>query len=86
MAALACLCTVPIEVVERLMGGDRADPVLVLCKSAGWGWSTAKAIIMAGPGPHRWSSRGLDAAYVNFDCLSSTTAQRVMRFWQVRTI
>ncbi len=86
VAALACLCGVPIEVVERLMGGDRADPVLVLCKSAGWGWPTAKAIIMVGPGAHRWSSRGLDAAHVNFDCLSSTTAQRVMRFWQVRTI
>src|SRR5262249_53776425 len=37
VAALACLCTVPIEVVDRLMGGDRPDPVLILCKSVGWG-------------------------------------------------
>jgi uncharacterized protein (DUF2336 family) len=84
VAALACLCAVPIEVVDRLMGGDRPDPVLILCKSAGWGWSTAKAIITARLGGQRTSSQGLDAAYSNFDRLSATTAQRVMRFWQAR--
>ena len=46
---LASLCSVPIEVVDRLMGGDRPDPILILCKSAGWGWPTVKAIIMARP-------------------------------------
>ena len=85
IAALASLCSVPIEVVDRLMGGDRPDPVLILCKSAGWGWPTVKAIIMARPGGQGTSSQGLDAAYANFDRLSPTTAQRVMRFWQVRT-
>jgi uncharacterized protein (DUF2336 family) len=84
VAALSALCTVPIEVVDRLMGGDRPDPVLILCKSAGWGWSTAKAIIMARPGGHGTSNQGLDTAYANFERLSPTTAQRVMRFWQVR--
>ena len=85
IAALASLCSVPVEVVDRLMGGDRPDPVLILCKSAGWGWPTVKAIIMARPGGQGTSSQGLDAAYANFDRLSPTTAQRVMRFWQVRT-
>ena len=47
VAALALLCAVPIDVVDRLMRGDRPDPILILCKSAGWGWPTAKAIIMA---------------------------------------
>jgi uncharacterized protein (DUF2336 family) len=84
VASLAALCAVPIEVVDRLMGGDRPDPVLILCKSAGWGWPTAKAIIMARPGGHGTSNHGLDTAYANFDRLSPTTAQRVMRFWQVR--
>ena len=40
---------VPIEVVDRLMGGERPDPVLILCKAAGLGWPTVKAIIMARP-------------------------------------
>jgi hypothetical protein len=43
-----------------------------------------KSIIMSRPGGPGTSSQGLDAAYVNFDRLSPTTAQRVLRFWQVR--
>jgi uncharacterized protein (DUF2336 family) len=85
VAALAALCAVPIEVVDRLMGGDRPDPVLILCKSAGWGWPTAKAIITARPRSHGASNQILDAAFANFEHLSPTTAQRVMRFWQIRT-
>ncbi|HMJ43377.1 MAG TPA: DUF2336 domain-containing protein, partial [Pseudolabrys sp.] len=32
IAALATLCAVPVEVVDRLMSGERADPVLILAK------------------------------------------------------
>ena len=84
VVALACLCAVPIDVVDRLMRGERPDPILILCKSAGWGWPTAKAIIMARSTGRAPSSQGLDNAYSNFERLSSATAQRVMRFWQVR--
>ena len=82
VAALAALCSVPIAVVDRLMSGDRPDPVLILCKSAGWGWPTVRAIIMARPSVRGTSSQGLDNAYSNFERLSTATAQRVMRFWQ----
>jgi uncharacterized protein (DUF2336 family) len=84
VAALAALCAVPIEVVDRLLTGDRPDPILILCKSAGWGWPTAKAVILARATGRSPSSQGLDNAYSNFERLSSATAQRVMRFWQVR--
>jgi uncharacterized protein (DUF2336 family) len=84
VAALASLCAIPIEVVDRLMGGDRPDPVLILCKSAGWGWPTVKAIILARPHGKGGSSQALDNAYTNFERLSPATAQRVMRFWQFR--
>src|ERR1700733_14723080 len=50
VVALAALAKVPIDVADRLMGGDRPDPVLILCKAAGLGWPTVKAIIMARPG------------------------------------
>ena len=82
-AALTSLCAVPIAVVERLMNSERPDPVLILCKAAGWGWPTAKAILSARNGGQA-SSQALDNAYVNFERLSPATAQRVMRFWQVR--
>jgi hypothetical protein len=84
VAALSRLCVVPIDVVDRLMGGDRPDPILILCKSAGWEWPTARTLIMARPGNNSASSVGLDTAFTNFERLSPATAQRVMRFWQAR--
>jgi uncharacterized protein (DUF2336 family) len=84
VVALSLLCGVPIETVDRLMAGDRADPVLILCKSAGYGWPTAKSIILARASPKGVSNQALDMAFANFDKLSATTARRVMRFWQAR--
>jgi uncharacterized protein (DUF2336 family) len=84
VAAIASLCEVPIDVVDRLMLGDRPDPILILGKSAGWGWQTAKAIMAARPDGRALSSPDLDVAFANFERLSPTTAQRVMRFWQVQ--
>jgi uncharacterized protein (DUF2336 family) len=84
VVALAQLSNVPIEVVDRLMSGERPDPVLILCKAAGWGWQTARAVIVSRPGTKTVSSQTLDNAFANFERLSPATAQRVMRFWQTR--
>ena len=83
VTALATLCAVPVEVVDRLISGERADPVLILARAAGFGWPTVREIIIARPGP-KPSSQTLDAAYENFERLTAATAQRVVRFWQVR--
>ncbi len=83
IAALATLCAVPVEVVDRLMSGERADPVLILARSAGFGWPTVREVINARPGT-KPSPATLDAAYENFERLTAATAQRVVRFWQVR--
>ena len=83
IAALATMCAVPVEVVDRLMNGERADPVLILARAIGFGWPTVNAILNARPGS-RPSAQTLDAALENFDRLTATTAQRVVRFWQVR--
>jgi len=82
VASLALLCAVPIDVVDRLMGGDRPDPILILGKAAGWGWQTVRALIMSRS--NEASSHDLDTANANFERLSPATAQRVMRFWQAR--
>ena len=42
IAALATVCAVPVEVVDRLMSGERADPVLILARAAGFGWPTVQ--------------------------------------------
>jgi uncharacterized protein DUF2336 len=75
---------VPIETADRLMAGDRPDPILILCKAAGYGWTTARAIMMSRPNGKSTSNAALDTAFQNFEKLSPPTAQRVVRFWQVR--
>lgn len=84
VAGLAALARVPIDVVDRLMSGDRPDPVLILCKAAGLGWATVKALILARPDSGGLSGQGLDVAFANYGRLSASTAQRVVHFWQVR--
>ena len=83
IAALATLCAVPVEVVDRLMNGERADPVLILARAAGFGWPTVKAVMHAKPSG-KPSAQVLDDAFENFERLTAATAQRVVRFWQVR--
>ena len=84
VAALSLLCGVPIETADRLMAGDRPDPILILCKAAGYSWTTARSIILSRPSAKGTSAPALEAAFANFEKLSPSTAQRVVRFWQVR--
>jgi uncharacterized protein (DUF2336 family) len=83
IASLATLCSVPVEVVDRLMNGERADPVLILARAIGFGWPTVKAVMNSRPGA-KASGQMLDDALENFERLTPATAQRVVRFWQVR--
>ncbi len=84
VVALATLAKVPFKVADRLMDGDRPDPVLILCKAANLSWLAVKALILARPDGARTSAQGLDAAFANYGRLSASTAQRVVRFWQER--
>jgi Uncharacterised protein conserved in bacteria (DUF2336) len=84
VVTLAALAKVQIEIVDRSMLGDRLDPVLILCKAANLSWPTVKAVILLRSAGHGMAASDLDAANVNYARLSASTAQRVVRFWQVR--
>jgi uncharacterized protein (DUF2336 family) len=84
VAALSALCAVPLDVVDRLMSSDRTDPVLILCKAVGFEWPTVRAIMNVHTGGKGTSTQGIDEAHANFERLSQSTAQRVVRFWQIR--
>jgi uncharacterized protein (DUF2336 family) len=84
VVALAALSKVPISIADRLMAGERPDPVLILCKAAGMGWPTVKSVIAVRPDGKAASNQGVDSAFANYGRLSASTAQRVVRFWQVR--
>ncbi len=84
VVALAALAKVPINVVDRLMAGERRDPVLILCKSAGLAWPTVQSVFVLHPDGKAASGQGLAVAFANYVRLSSSTARRVIRFWQLK--
>jgi uncharacterized protein (DUF2336 family) len=84
VAALALMSDLPVEALDRLVSGERADPVLILCRAAGFAWPTARAVLQVCHGGQRVSAPALDRALENFKRLSLTTARRVLRFWQTR--
>ena len=50
VAAVASLCAVPTAVVDRLMGGERPDPVLILVQIGRLVWATVAAILSVAAG------------------------------------
>ena len=76
---------VKIATLDRLMSGDRHDPVLIVGKAIGLEWATVRALILLRLGPTRVPSPAdIENARVNFVRLMPSTAERVVSFWQTR--
>lgn len=82
VAALSLFCSVPVEIVDRIICGKRIEPVLILCRAAGFEWPTARAIIQLYRRKFVISSDWMIEACDDFKRLSNGTAQKVLRFWQ----
>jgi uncharacterized protein (DUF2336 family) len=83
-AALSLLCNLPIEVVERAMAQDSAEPALILAKAAGLSWETARAILALRAGKNGVPPEEFERNLANFAKLKSTTAQYVVRYQRMR--
>ncbi|WP_257167708.1 DUF2336 domain-containing protein [Bradyrhizobium sp. SRS-191] len=85
IAALAAMTGLKLATLDRLVSGDRHDPLLILGRTIGLAWSTVQALIQLRLGPRRVpAQRELDAIRVNYARLSSSTADRVVAFWKTR--
>ena len=84
VAALSVLCRIPLELIDRLMRGNRIDALILPCKAAGFEWTTMRAILKVRSPDRSISEHDLMQAKNEYANLSMTTAQRVLRFWQVR--
>lgn len=85
IAALSAMSAVKIATLDRLISGDRHDPVLILGKTIGLEWATVRALILLRLGPNRIAAPAdIETARVNFMRLMPTTAQRVVDFWKSR--
>ena len=85
VAALAAMTGVKIATLDRLIAGDRYDPILIAGKAVGLEWATVRALILLRLGPNRTASPAdIEAARVNFGRLMPATAERVVGFWKTR--
>ena len=84
VAALAVMCRLSIEVVERAMVQDRVETVLIVAKSIGLSWPTVKAILLLRAGKRGISKHTLEEHMVSYTHLKPETAQRVVEFQRRR--
>ena len=86
VVAIAGLCQLPVEAAGRILGAKQADHdlALLLIKAAGLTWPTAKLILEMRRGEVRIPAQTMDVAHRHFEKLQTSTAKRVVRFYQVR--
>jgi uncharacterized protein (DUF2336 family) len=85
IAALSAMTGVKIETLDRLISGDRYDPLLIAGKAIDVEWATVRALILLRLGPNRTASPAdIESARVNYVRLMPSTAQRVVAFWKTR--
>jgi len=83
--SLAAMTSVKVETLDRLISGDRFDPILIAGKAIGLEWATVRALILLRLGPNRTTAATeIEEARVNFARLMPSTAQRVVAFWKTR--
>jgi len=76
---------VKIATLDRLITGDRYDPILIIGKTLDLEWPTVRALILLRLGPSRVASPAdIESARVNFARLMPSTAARVVGFWQAK--
>jgi uncharacterized protein (DUF2336 family) len=82
---LAAMSGVTIAALDRLLSGDRHDPILIVGKFIGLEWATVRALLLLRLGPHRVPAvADIENARVNFARLMPSTAERVVNFWKSR--
>ena len=84
VAALSALSGMPLELVDRLMYDPGHYGIMVLCKASELDWSTTHAVLSGRRCPSGPLALPVEEVYEEFQTLSAASAQRLLRFWQVR--
>lgn len=81
--ALALICGVENDIVERALIAPGSDILVILAKLAGFSWATAKTILELKSGSSL-SAQDLAQAEASFQRLQSATARDVLGFYRSR--
>jgi uncharacterized protein (DUF2336 family) len=84
IVGLSTLSGVPVEQVGRLFSVPNAFGLLALCRSVMMDWQSAWAVIMASAAAGTLQGTDPNDLKAEYDSLSPTSAQRLLRFWQTR--
>jgi uncharacterized protein (DUF2336 family) len=84
VATLAVLSAVPIELVDRLMNATNPYGLMVLCKVTALYWGVARSAMLLRPRHQGQDAFDVDDLYDDYNNLSASSAQRLLRFWQAR--
>lgn len=80
IVAFAVLCNHPIEAVEKAMGQDRAETILIMAKAAGISWPTVKAMLRLRAGARGISPGEIEQNHEIFLRLKPAIARKVIEF------
>ena len=84
VAALSVLSSLKHELIETLVDADEPGGLLIVCRAIGITWHPISAILKMRCGEEGLGPEKLLRAHSDFGNLSKPTAERVLRFWQVR--
>lgn len=85
-AALAALCELPIEAVDRAMNQDRPDAILIMAKAIGISSEAAKAILRMRAGARGISPGELEQCLGTLARLRPTVARQIIKFRDNRAL
>jgi len=84
VACVATLCSTSVNLIVPLMKSVRNDGLLIACKAAALKWSTLEKILEVRSAVHGHADSDFSEAKTAYQKLSRATAQRTLRFWQIR--
>jgi Uncharacterised protein conserved in bacteria (DUF2336) len=81
---LALLCSVPVDVVERVLLDKNHEITLILAKALAFSWETTMALLFLGASDHRISVTDLEGAKQKFAGLSAEMSRGVLEAYKLR--
>ena len=84
--AIALMCKISLQFVERAMMQERSETVLVLARAVGLSWSAVKAILLLRAGKRIIAADEIAQCLARFERLKPATAKEILRFYQKRDL
>ncbi|MDP2298751.1 MAG: DUF2336 domain-containing protein [Pseudolabrys sp.] len=78
--ALATLCTLPVEAVERAMVMDREEGILIVAKAIDLSWPTARAVLNLCAGKGGMAADTLERCRMLYSNMKRETALQVVKY------